>query len=99
MVHVIKQEDGDVVTCFAVSPDDETLVIAYRNLLLMQWDWKNEQCMRTWKVCTVIHFGVYFMFEVEKTLCVFNYECIRMWIYTYNYGKISLSLCQMQLPN
>ena len=48
--YVIKQEDGDEVTSFVVSPDDKILVVAYRNLLIKQWNWKEMQCTRTWKV-------------------------------------------------
>ncbi|XP_070581106.1 transducin beta-like protein 3 isoform X2 [Ptychodera flava] len=45
----IVQVDEEEITCYTVSPDDQVLVIAARNLLLRQWDWKENQCTRTWK--------------------------------------------------
>ncbi|XP_038065030.1 transducin beta-like protein 3 [Patiria miniata] len=67
VVHSIKAEDCDDVTCFAVTPDDEFLVVAHRNLLLKQWDWKEERCVRTWKA---IHIGpvVSMTFDPTSTL-------------------------------
>ncbi|KAL9962409.1 hypothetical protein ACROYT_G031510 [Oculina patagonica] len=43
------REEGDVVSCFAASPDDEFCVTASKSLLLRQWDWKAGQQIRTWK--------------------------------------------------
>ncbi|XP_072044445.1 transducin beta-like protein 3 [Amphiura filiformis] len=65
--YVIRQEDGDEVTSFVVSPDDEILVVAYRNLLIKQWNWKEKQCTRTWKA---IHRGpiVSMAFDATSTL-------------------------------
>ncbi|XP_071953471.1 transducin beta-like protein 3 [Antedon mediterranea] len=48
VLHSLKQDD-DEVTCFSVSQDDQIVVIAYRSLLIRQWDWKEETCVRTWK--------------------------------------------------
>ncbi|XP_051878001.1 transducin beta-like protein 3 [Pristis pectinata] len=45
----IEQEDQEDITCFTVSPDDEMLVTGSRALLLKQWDWKENVCIRTWK--------------------------------------------------
>ncbi|XP_014672367.1 PREDICTED: transducin beta-like protein 3 [Priapulus caudatus] len=45
----VGQDGEDDITSFVVSPDDEYLVIATKNLLLKQWDWKEEKCIRTWK--------------------------------------------------
>ncbi|XP_028405987.1 transducin beta-like protein 3 [Dendronephthya gigantea] len=42
-------EESDEISCFAVSPDDEILITCSKNLLLKQWDWKNERCTRSWK--------------------------------------------------
>lgn len=44
------QEDDDV-TSFVVSPDDQYLVVATKNILLKQWTWQDgEHLLRTWKV-------------------------------------------------
>uniref|UniRef100_A0A8D0CJK8 Transducin beta like 3 n=1 Tax=Scleropages formosus TaxID=113540 RepID=A0A8D0CJK8_SCLFO len=45
----IEQEDQEDITCFSLSPDDETLVTASRALLLKQWDWKQSTCLRSWR--------------------------------------------------
>ncbi|XP_062914934.1 transducin beta-like protein 3 [Mobula hypostoma] len=45
----IEQEDQEDITCFSLSPDDEILVTGSRALLLKQWDWKENVCIRTWK--------------------------------------------------
>lgn len=42
-------EENDVISCFAISPDDEILVTSSKNLLLKHWDWKNAKCVRSWK--------------------------------------------------
>ncbi|XP_022093609.1 transducin beta-like protein 3 isoform X2 [Acanthaster planci] len=67
VVHSIKAEDCDDVTSFVVTPDDEFLVVAHRNLLLKQWDWREERCVRTWKA---IHVGpvVSMTFDATSTL-------------------------------
>ncbi|PIK37386.1 putative transducin beta-like protein 3 [Apostichopus japonicus] len=49
VIHTLKQEEGGEVTCLIISPDDEMLIVAYSNLLLKQWEWKQETCIRTWK--------------------------------------------------
>jgi WD40 repeat protein len=46
----IGQEEDPEVTCFALSPDDETLVVASQNSLLKQYNWKENVIQRTWKV-------------------------------------------------
>lgn len=48
VTQTISQESDDI-SCFAVSPDDEILISSSKNLLLKQWDWKNEKCTRSWK--------------------------------------------------
>ncbi|XP_078273803.1 transducin beta-like protein 3 [Rhinoraja longicauda] len=45
----IEQEDQEDITSFSLSPDDEMLVTGSRALLLKQWDWKENMCIRTWK--------------------------------------------------
>lgn len=45
----IEQEDQEDITSFSLSPDDEMLVTGSRALLLKQWDWKEDMCIRTWK--------------------------------------------------
>ncbi|MGH0116990.1 UNVERIFIED_CONTAM: hypothetical protein FKN15_024935 [Acipenser sinensis] len=47
--HSIEQDDQEDITSFTVSPDDEILVTSSRALLLKQWDWKENNCTRTWK--------------------------------------------------
>ena len=42
-------EESDDISCFALSPDNEILITCSKNLLLKQWDWKNEKCTRSWK--------------------------------------------------
>uniref|UniRef100_A0A3P8WAM9 Transducin beta like 3 n=1 Tax=Cynoglossus semilaevis TaxID=244447 RepID=A0A3P8WAM9_CYNSE len=49
IVHSIEHDDQEDITCFALSNDDELLVTASRALLLKQWDWKQAQCVRSWK--------------------------------------------------
>lgn len=49
IIHSIEQEDQEDITAFALSPDDEMLVSASRALLLRQWDWKQQQCCRSWR--------------------------------------------------
>jgi len=43
------QEEGDVVSCFAPSPDGKFCVTASKSLLLRQWDLMNGQQIKTWK--------------------------------------------------
>ncbi|KAG2455705.1 TBL3 protein, partial [Polypterus senegalus] len=45
----IEQDDQEDITSFALSPDDEVLVTGSRALLLKQWDWRENKCIRTWK--------------------------------------------------
>ncbi|XP_043945053.1 transducin beta-like protein 3 [Protopterus annectens] len=45
----IEQDDQEDITSFAVSPDDEILVTGSRALLLKQWEWRENKCVRTWK--------------------------------------------------
>ncbi|XP_053132239.1 transducin beta-like protein 3 [Hemicordylus capensis] len=49
LLHSIEQDDQDEITVFVVSSDDEILVTASQSLLLKQWDWDGEKCVRTWK--------------------------------------------------
>ncbi|KAL7860468.1 hypothetical protein AOLI_G00168170 [Acnodon oligacanthus] len=49
IVHSIEQDDQEDITSFSLSPNDEMLVTASRALLLKQWDWKQEKCMRSWR--------------------------------------------------
>ncbi|XP_033102564.1 transducin beta-like protein 3 [Anneissia japonica] len=66
VLHCLRQDD-DEVTCFSLSPDDQILVIAYRSLLIRQWNWKEEKCVRTWKA---IHIApiISMAFDVTSTL-------------------------------
>lgn len=43
------EEEEDMVTAFSLSPDSEHLVVAWRSLLLRQYNWTNEKCTRSWK--------------------------------------------------
>ncbi|XP_031561382.1 transducin beta-like protein 3 isoform X2 [Actinia tenebrosa] len=52
IVHSL-EEEGDVISCFASSPDDQYLVTAGKNLLLRQWDWKEGKQTKTWKAIHV----------------------------------------------
>uniref|UniRef100_H2ZTG7 Transducin beta like 3 n=1 Tax=Latimeria chalumnae TaxID=7897 RepID=H2ZTG7_LATCH len=49
VTHSIEQDDQEDITSFTVSPDDETLVTSSRALLLKQWEWRQNKCVRTWK--------------------------------------------------
>ncbi|KAA0705315.1 Transducin beta-like protein 3 [Triplophysa tibetana] len=49
IIHSIEQDDQEDITSFCLSPDDQMLVTASRALLLKQWDWKQENCNRSWK--------------------------------------------------
>ncbi|KFV15910.1 Transducin beta-like 3, partial [Pterocles gutturalis] len=42
-------EDDEDITSFILSPDDEILVTGSRALLLKQWNWRENKCVRTWK--------------------------------------------------
>lgn len=58
-VQILKTEDGhvsqtiseeeDQVTSLAVSKDSQILVVAWRSLLLKQYDWMKGVCARSWK--------------------------------------------------
>jgi len=43
------EEEGDAVSCFALSPDDEFCVTASKSLLLRQWNWISGELIKTWK--------------------------------------------------
>lgn len=43
------QEEGDIVSCFALSPDDKFCVTASKSLLLRQWNWLAGELIKTWK--------------------------------------------------
>ncbi|XP_076852925.1 transducin beta-like protein 3 [Brachyhypopomus gauderio] len=49
IVHSIEQDDREDITSFSLSPDDEVLVTASKALLLNQWDWKQDKCVRSWR--------------------------------------------------
>uniref|UniRef100_A0A8C6JUY3 Uncharacterized protein n=2 Tax=Melopsittacus undulatus TaxID=13146 RepID=A0A8C6JUY3_MELUD len=49
----LQQEEEEDITAFVVSPDDEILVTGSRALLLKQWNWRENQCVRTWKAVHV----------------------------------------------
>uniref|UniRef100_A0A8B9M624 Transducin beta like 3 n=1 Tax=Accipiter nisus TaxID=211598 RepID=A0A8B9M624_9AVES len=48
-LHSLQQDDEEDISSFALSPDDEILVTGSRALLLKQWDWRENKCVRTWK--------------------------------------------------
>ncbi|XP_042294532.1 transducin beta-like protein 3 [Sceloporus undulatus] len=49
VVRSLEQEDETDITTFALSNDDEILVTGSQALLLKQWDWLGNKCIRTWK--------------------------------------------------
>uniref|UniRef100_A0A672FHV4 U3 small nucleolar RNA-associated protein 13 C-terminal domain-containing protein n=1 Tax=Salarias fasciatus TaxID=181472 RepID=A0A672FHV4_SALFA len=50
IVHCVEHDDQEDITSFALSSDDEVLLVtASRALLLKQWDWKQATCTRTWR--------------------------------------------------
>ncbi|KAM8798534.1 transducin beta-like protein 3 [Eudromia elegans] len=53
LLHSLEQDDQEDITSFALSPDDEILVTGSRALLLKQWDWRENKCLRTWKAVHV----------------------------------------------
>uniref|UniRef100_A0A8B9CAN2 Transducin beta like 3 n=1 Tax=Anser brachyrhynchus TaxID=132585 RepID=A0A8B9CAN2_9AVES len=52
-LHSLEQDDQEDITSFALSPDDEILVTGSRALLLKQWNWRENKCVRTWKAVHV----------------------------------------------
>ena len=38
------------MSMFALSPDNSMLVIAWKSLLLKQYDWSSKECVKKWKV-------------------------------------------------
>ncbi|NXL42572.1 TBL3 protein, partial [Podilymbus podiceps] len=52
-LHSLQQDDEEDITSFALSPDDEILVTGSRALLLKQWNWRENKCVRTWKAVHV----------------------------------------------
>ncbi|XP_013390032.1 transducin beta-like protein 3 isoform X3 [Lingula anatina] len=44
-----QNEEEEEITSFILSPDDQTLIVAGRNLQLRQWEWKENKIERTWK--------------------------------------------------
>uniref|UniRef100_A0A8C3M008 Transducin beta like 3 n=1 Tax=Chrysolophus pictus TaxID=9089 RepID=A0A8C3M008_CHRPC len=49
LLHSLEQDDQEDITSFVLSPDDEILVTGSRALLLKQWNWRENKCVRTWK--------------------------------------------------
>lgn len=49
LLHSLEQDDQEDITSFVLSPDDEVLVTGSRALLLKQWNWRENRCVRTWK--------------------------------------------------
>ncbi|KAF6039472.1 TBL3 [Bugula neritina] len=64
VVSTIEEDDDPAVTCFCVTPDDESLVVASENRLLKLWDWKNNTVTRSWKS---IHDGPILEMTIEQT--------------------------------
>ncbi|KAJ7358993.1 Transducin (beta)-like 3 [Desmophyllum pertusum] len=94
------QEEGDVISCFASSPDDKFCVTASKSLLLRQWDWKDGQQIRTWKA---VHRApiVSMVFDTTSTLLATGSSdsTVKVWdiikqYYTHNFkgsqGVVSL---------
>ncbi|XP_050761807.1 transducin beta-like protein 3 isoform X1 [Gymnogyps californianus] len=48
-LHSLQQDDEEDISSFVLSPDDEILVTGSRALLLKQWNWRENKCVRTWK--------------------------------------------------
>ncbi|XP_074454376.1 transducin beta-like protein 3 [Larus michahellis] len=48
-LHSLQQDEEEDITSFVLSPDDEILVTGSRALLLKQWNWRENKCVRTWK--------------------------------------------------
>ncbi|XP_054246864.1 transducin beta-like protein 3 [Indicator indicator] len=48
-LHSLQQDEDEDITSFVLSPDDELLVTGSRALLLKQWSWQEERCVRTWR--------------------------------------------------
>ncbi|XP_068002591.1 transducin beta-like protein 3 [Melanerpes formicivorus] len=45
----LQQDEEEDITSFVLSPDDEMLVTGSRALLLRQWSWREERCVRSWR--------------------------------------------------
>ncbi|XP_061848106.1 transducin beta-like protein 3 isoform X1 [Colius striatus] len=48
-LHSLQQDEEEDISSFVLSPDDEMLVTGSRALLLKQWNWRENKCVRTWK--------------------------------------------------
>ncbi|KFO77110.1 Transducin beta-like 3, partial [Cuculus canorus] len=48
-LHSLQQDEEEDITSFVLSPDDEILVTGSRALLLKQWNWRENKCVRIWK--------------------------------------------------
>ncbi|XP_067929652.1 transducin beta-like protein 3 [Watersipora subatra] len=64
VVNSIYEEDDPAVTCFCVSPDDQSLVVSSESGLLRLWDWKNQTLIRSWKS---IHTGPILEMAIDPT--------------------------------
>ncbi|XP_045215018.2 transducin beta-like protein 3 [Mercenaria mercenaria] len=67
-VHItIGQEEDEEITSFCLTPNDQYVILATQQLLLRQWDWKEQKLVRTWKA---IHFApvVSMTFDCTSTL-------------------------------
>ncbi|KAM9372396.1 transducin beta-like protein 3 [Phaethornis superciliosus] len=49
----LQQGEEEDISSFVLSPDDELLVTGSRALLLKQWDWRGDKCVRSWKAIHV----------------------------------------------
>ncbi|XP_022788855.1 transducin beta-like protein 3 [Stylophora pistillata] len=99
VVHTL-QEEGDVISCFAASPDDKFCVTASKSLLLRQWEWNTGEQIRTWKA---VHRApiVAMTFDTTSTLLATGSSdsTVKVWdiikqYYTHNFkgsqGVVSL---------
>ncbi|EDV25613.1 uncharacterized protein TRIADDRAFT_23688, partial [Trichoplax adhaerens] len=79
-------EDEDIITCLAVTPDDKWLLTCSQNLLLRQWNWQEKSCTRAWKSA---HVGpvVAMEFDASSTLLATGSSdsTIKIWDISSNY--------------
>ncbi|KAK2560069.1 Transducin beta-like protein 3 [Acropora cervicornis] len=94
------EEEGDAVSCFALSPDDEFCVTASKSLLLRQWNWISGELIKTWKAVHMAPIAS-MVFDSTSTLLATGSSdsTIKVWdvikqYYTHNFkgssGVVSL---------
>lgn len=74
------EEDSEITTCL-LTPNNQQLLVAHKNLLLKLWDVNERKLLRTWKafhtapiVCLAYHSGLLATGSADFTVKVWNLE-------------------------